>query len=198
MTAPGSAPLGRGTGFERSLLIVVGVLALLLGLGGLAVGSGLLGTFRAQRPVLDPMFAEWARSTPQIWIPVAIAGGLVLFVLGAWWVRRALRPEARPDVRLGAGDGGELTISASALTDAVRRDAQEVTGVTKARVRTLGSPRDPALRLSLSLEEGTDIRQVWEELDDRVLSRARRALGRETLPTSIRLHLDRAPGKRVR
>lgn len=198
MTTPSSAPLGRGTGFERGLLTALGVLALLAGIGGLAVGSGLLGTFRSRRPVLDPIFTDWARSTPQIWIPVAIAGGLVLFVLGAWWVRRALRPEPRPDVRLGAGDGGELTITANALTDAVRHDAQEVTGVTKARVRTVGTSRDPALRLTLSLEEGTDVRQVWEELDDRVLSRARRTLGRETLPTSIRLHLDRAPGRRVR
>lgn len=198
MTAPSSAPLGRGTGFERGLLTALGVLALLAGIGGLAVGSGLLGAFRARRPVLDPMFTEWARAAPQVWFPVAIAGGLVLFALGAWWVRRALRPEARPDVRLGSGDGGELTITANALTDAVRGDAQEVTGVTKARVRTVGNPRDPALRLTLFLEEGTDVRQVWEEIDDRVLSRARRALGREVLPTSIRLHLDRAPGKRVR
>ncbi|MBE9373023.1 alkaline shock response membrane anchor protein AmaP [Saccharopolyspora sp. HNM0983] len=198
MTAARSAPLGRGTGFERGVLTLVGVLALLAGIGGLAVGSGALGVFRSQRPVLDPMFAQWAQATPLVWLPVAIVGGLVLLVLGGWWVRRALRPEARPDVRLGNGEGGELTITAGALTEAVRRDAQEVTGVTKTRVRTVGSPRDPGLRLSLSLEEGTDVRQVWAELDDRVLSRARRALGREALRTSIRLHLDRAPGRRVR
>jgi len=61
-----------------------------------------------------------------------------------------------------------------------------------------GSEHRPNLRLTLSLQEGTDVRHVWEELDGKVLSRARRALGVEALPTAIRLRLDRAARQRVR
>jgi hypothetical protein len=195
---PSSTPSGRGAGFERGVVGFLGLLALVVGAVALLVGSGALGVFRAQRPVADPLAVQWLRdhAFPAQW--VGLAAGIVLFVLGLWWLVRALSPEQRPDLRLEHADAGDLTVTAGALTGAVRADAERVTGVQRARVRMAGTDRDPSLRMTLSLEEGTNVRQVWEELDHKVLARAREALGTETLPTAIRLRLDRAPKKRVR
>lgn len=192
-----TTPTARSLGFERAVTITIGVLAGAAGVLALLVGSGLLGRYRAQRSVLDPLAVRWLRDNPRIAITVAIAVGVVLLVVGIWWVARSLRPESRPNVRLTGGPGGSTTLTASALTEAVRADAGRIEGVTRVRVRTAGSPRRPNLRLVLALHEGADVRHVWDELDHEVLSRARRALDVEALPTAVRLELDRAPRRRV-
>ncbi|PKW15306.1 alkaline shock response membrane anchor protein AmaP [Saccharopolyspora spinosa] len=193
---PSTTPVARGLAFERVATAALGSFALVVGVLALLVGIGWLGSFRAQRPLADPILVQWLRDHGQLVIAVAIVLGIVLFVLGLWWVVRALRPEARPDLRLERGDG-DLTVTSAALTEAVRADAERVTGVKRARVRMSGSLQRPALRLTLSLQEGTNVRHVWEELDEKVLSRARESLGMDTLPTAIRLQLDRAPRQRV-
>ncbi|MEV4732201.1 alkaline shock response membrane anchor protein AmaP [Saccharopolyspora sp. NPDC049426] len=196
-TKPSSTPIGRGAGFERGAVVLLGLLSLLVGAAAIVVGSGALGVFRAQRPVADPLVAQWVRDNSRLAAVIGIAAGLVLLVLGLWWLVRALRPEQRPDFRLEHSDSGDLSVTASALSDAVRADAERVHGVKRARVRMAGTERSPSLRLTLSLQEGTNVRHVWEELDEKVLARARQALGLETLPTAIRLRLDRAPKQRV-
>ncbi|MGW1678746.1 alkaline shock response membrane anchor protein AmaP [Saccharopolyspora sp. NPDC002376] len=193
---PSTTPTGRGMGFERGVIVLIAVLAVVLGAAALLVGTGWLGLFRAQRPLADPILVQWLSENSQLALGIGIAVGIALFVLGLWWVVRALRPESRPDVRLERGNG-ELTVTAAALTEAVRADAEQVTGVNRARVRMAGTEQRPSLRLTLSLQEGTDVKQVWGDLDAKVLSRAREALGTDTLPTAIRLQLDRAPRQRV-
>lgn len=190
---PSATPVGRALGFERGLVLVLGLLLALLGAVALVVSFGGGGQFRAGRPVLDPVALQWLRLHPRIVVPVGIALGVVLFALGLRWLARSLRPEPRPDFRIGAG----VLLTAQALTRAVRTDAEAVSGVSRARVRTAGTARRRHLRLTLSLEEGTDIGEVCAELDDKVLSRARRALGTDTAPTSVRLRLDRGPKQRV-
>ena len=195
---PSRTPVGRALGFERSLLGVLGVVLLAAGALALVVGTGLLGGFRAQRPVLDPLLVQWISGNRVIFYIAGLVVGVVLAALGAWWLLRSLRPEGRPNVALDDESGGSATVTSGALADAVRADAEQVTGVSRARARMAGSEHRPNLRLTLSLQEGTDVRHVWEELDGKVLSRARRALGVEALPTAIRLRLDRAARQRVR
>ncbi|GAA0541270.1 hypothetical protein GCM10011581_37330 [Saccharopolyspora subtropica] len=195
---PSATPTGRALGFERVVVVVLGLLALLAGAAALVVGAGWLGAFRAQRPLADPLLVAWVQDHPEWAVPVAIVLGLVLFGFGLWAAARALRPEPRPDMPLERGDDGSLTVASAALTDAVRADAERVTGVSRARVRMAGSAHRPSLRLTLSLQEGTNVRHVWDELDSKVLARARETLGVEVLPTAIRLQLDRAPRQRVR
>ncbi|MGW3467774.1 alkaline shock response membrane anchor protein AmaP [Saccharopolyspora sp. NPDC000995] len=193
---PSTTPVARGLAFERATAAAIGSFALVVGVLALLVGTGWLGSFRAQRPLADPILVQWLRDHGLLATAVAIVLGILLLVLGLWWVFRALRPEARPDLRLERGKG-DLTVTSAALTEAVRADAERVTGVKRARVRMSGSLQRPALRLTLSLQEGTNVRHVWEELDEKVLSRARESLGMDTLPTAIRLQLDRAPRQRV-
>lgn len=191
--------LGRSYGTERVLTLLVGLLALVGGCVVLLVSLGVFGSFRAQRAVLDPLAMDWlGRQPANLVLIVVIVAGLALFAGGLWWFVRSLRPEPRPDFVLDSTPGRELTVTGAAIAAAVQSDAEQVAGVTKARVRSVGDSAQPALRLSLWLRQGTDVRRVWEELDSSVLARARESLEVRTLPTAIRLELDAEDGQRVR
>ncbi|MFE2751921.1 alkaline shock response membrane anchor protein AmaP [Actinosynnema sp. NPDC059335] len=177
--------MNRSNRVERVLAGVLGALALLV--GGAAV---VLHRFAVDRPVLDPVVLDWAR---RHLLPVRLgllALGVLAVVLGLWWAWRAIRPERHPDVLLD-----DVVVTAKALAAAVRADAEQVAGVTGAKVAVVGTP---ALRLRLTLRHGADLARAWRELDDRVLARARAALGVEALPTAVRLELAKRERHRVR
>ncbi len=189
---------GRSYGAERTLTSLVGVLGVLAGAGALVVGMGWLGQFRGHRPVLDPIAVGWLADHALYARIGAVVLGVLLLVFGLWWFFRSLRPERRPDLKLDETIGAELTVTAGALANAVQTDAESVDGVTRARVRSVGTVADPALRITLWLAEGAEVRRVWEDLDAYVLTRARESLGVETLPTAVRLELDTTGSARVR
>ncbi|MCR6486110.1 alkaline shock response membrane anchor protein AmaP [Amycolatopsis sp. OK19-0408] len=190
--------LSRSYAGERSLTFLVGLLALLGGALALVVGYGVLGEFRGRRPLLDPIALDWlgGHATPAR--IAAIVLGVLLLVLGLRWTLRSLRPEPRPDLDLDRTEGAELVVTAAAIAGAVQADAEQLAGVSRARVRAVGSRKSPALRVTLWLHEGTDLKGVWEQLDTQVLARARESLGLAVLPTAVRLELDTSAPKRVR
>lgn len=189
---------GRAVTFERTVTAIVGTIAVLLGAMALVVGTGVFGVHRARRGVLDPLVLSWIRDNPGYALGIGVGIGVVLAVFGVWWIVRAARPEPRPNPNLRTGDEGATTVAGTALAEAVRADAREISGVTRVRINTTGRGAAPGLRLVLFLQHGTDVRQVWDELDEKVLARARQALQTEVLPTAVRLELDRAPRQRVR
>ncbi|MCC8249636.1 alkaline shock response membrane anchor protein AmaP [Saccharothrix luteola] len=179
--------MNRSNRTERVMAAVLGALALLV--GGTAV---VLHRFAVDRPVLDPVVLDWAR---RHLLPVRlglIALGLLAVVLGLRWAWRAVRPERHPDLLLD-----DVVVTAKALAAAVRADAEQVHGVAGAKVSVVGRPA-LRLRLRLRLRHGADVNRVWRELDGRVLSRARAALGVEVLPTAVRLDLAKRERQRVR
>jgi hypothetical protein len=184
------AAVARSAGGDRTLTIILGLVLLAAGVLAALVGFGVFGSYRAQRPLIDPMITSWfaQHSTAGRWIAIGV--GVVLLLLGLWWAARSLRPEPRPDVTLSESPGERLTVEHAAICDAVRHDAETVSGVSRARVRLVGTSERPALRLNLSLVEGSDVRDVWAELDARVLARARQAFGVSALPSAVRLELD--------
>lgn len=178
--------MNRSNRVERTLAFLLGLVALLVGGGAVA-----LHRLGVDRPVLDPAVLDWARRH-LLWTRLGLlALGLAAVLLGLWWAWRAVRPERHPD--LAVEDG--LVVTAKALAAAVRADAERVGGVAGARVAVVGGP---ALRLRLTLRHGADVRAVWRELDDRVLARARTALGVAVLPAAVRLDLAAKERKRVR
>ncbi|PVZ14205.1 alkaline shock response membrane anchor protein AmaP [Actinomycetospora cinnamomea] len=190
MSRRSRAAVARSAGGDRTLTVVLGLVLVAAAVLALLVGYGVFGVFRAQRPLIDPLLVEWvtAHTGATRWIAVGI--GVVLFLLGLWWTLRSLRPEPRPDVSLSEVPGERLTVEHSAICDAVRADAETIDGVSRARVRLVGGPQRPALRIALTLVEGTDVRDVWADLDGRVLARAREAFSVSALPTAVRLELD--------
>ncbi|HEX2263733.1 MAG TPA: alkaline shock response membrane anchor protein AmaP [Pseudonocardiaceae bacterium] len=187
----------RAAGAQRTLVGLIGLLSLAAGAVALVVGSGLLGANRAARPVLDPLVLDTLRAYPTFARGVAIATGVVLLILGLLWAVRALAPERRPNLLLDHSPDLHLEISASAIAGAVRADAETIPGVSRARARMVGAMANPVLRLDLWLEDGTDVRDVYRDLDTGVLARARDSLGVESLPAAIRIELDAAAAPRV-
>lgn len=186
--------LGRSTGTERTLTVLIGLLALLGGAAVVVVGAGWLGTHRAGRPLVDPIALDWLSRHALPSRIGAIVLGVLLLWLGLWWFFRSLRPEGRPDLELA----DDLVVTSSAISEAVRADAETVDGVGRARVRAVGDKEHPALRITLWLVEGTDLKRVWEQLDHTVLARARESLGVDVLPTAVRIELDTTAPQRVR
>ncbi|MDQ4102314.1 MAG: alkaline shock response membrane anchor protein AmaP [Actinomycetota bacterium] len=188
----------RAAGAQRALVGLIGLLSLATGTAALIVGSGLLGTNRAARPILDPIAVDTVGTHQTLARSIAIAAGVVLLVLGLLWAARALKPERRPNLILDFGPERRLEISASAIADALRADVEAIDGVSRARARMTGKSTAPILRLNLWLEDGADVRDIYQDLDTRVLTRARDSFGVRSLPTAIRMELDTAAPARVR
>ncbi|SHG11421.1 hypothetical protein [Streptoalloteichus hindustanus] len=198
MSRRSTAAVTRSALGERGGLTALGLLLVLAGVAALVVGAGWLGTFRARRPLLDPIAVDWLAEHADLARAIALVLGLLALVLGLRWALLALRQEPRPDLVLDHTADSELTVTAGALADALRADAEAVPDVTRARARTVGSADAPAVRLSLWLRDGADVRAVWEELDRTVLGRARSSFGTPSLPTAVRLELETAERQRVR
>ncbi|SDJ17947.1 hypothetical protein SAMN05192558_110329 [Actinokineospora alba] len=198
MTSPATRAAARSYGGERALTMTTGLLLLLLGVGAALLGYGVFGEGRAARAVLDPQvlrtLVDW-----QLAARIgAIVLGLVLLAFGLRIVFATLRPEHHPDLALNPTRGHGVLVTAGAITEAIATDAEQVPGVSKARATMVGDEEEPALRLSLWLEDGTDVKQVWREVDDTVLRQARESLGVDHLPTAVRLELGAAQRQRVR
>jgi len=201
MSAPATTAARKATaraaGAQRTLVGLIGLLGLAAGAAALVVGFGLLGANRAVRPVLDPIALDTLRTQEPLARAVALVAGIVLLVLGLLWAARALAPERRPNLLLDPSPDRRLEVSALAIAGALRADAETIDGVTRVRSRMVGTTAIPVLRLDLWLEDGTDVRDVYHDLDTRVLTRARDSLGVESLPTAIRIELDAAAPARV-
>lgn len=206
--APGSpalrrraiAAIARSIAGERTLAVVAGLVLLAAGTLVTLLSYGVFGTARAGRPLLDPMIVDALRAQPLVAQFAAIVAGLLLTVLGLVWAAHALRPERRPDLVLGALDGGDtsIVVSAAAAAEAVAAQAAELPGVGRARARLVGTEAAPAIRVTLWLTDDADVRDVLARLDSEVLATARGSLGVTDLPAAVRLELDHLhPGPRV-
>lgn len=198
MSRRSRAAVARSTAGDRTLVILAGLVLLAVGVLVVLLGAGVFGVYRAQRPLIDPEISSWIADNAVLARWIAIVGGIVLLVVGLIWAVRSLRPEPRPDVLLSGVPGQRLTVEHSAIADAVRGDAEAIDGVSRARVRLVGDQLRPALRMTLWLVEDADVRDVWAEVDGRVLARARQAFAVDALPTAVRIELDAAAAKTPR
>lgn len=188
----------RAAGTQRVLVGLIGLLCLAAGVAALVAGSGLLGADRAARPVLDPVALGALYAHQALARATAVVAGVVLLLLGLLWAARAIKPEPRPNLLLDPSSTSSLEVSGSAIADALRADAETIEGVHRARARMVGSTATPVVRLNLWLDDGANVRDVYRDLDTRVLTRARDSLGIESLPAAIHLDLDAAAPVRVR
>jgi hypothetical protein len=185
-----TAAIARSAAGERTLAVVVGLLLLAAGTLVALLSYGVFGAARAGRPLMDPMIVEVLRAQPLVARLVAIAGGLLLAVLGLVWTAHSLRPERRPDLVLDGDTDTAIVVSAAAAAEAVAAQAAALPGVGRARARLVGSEAAPAVRVTLWLTDDANVRDVLARLDDEVLATARSSLGLTALPAAVWLELD--------
>ena len=183
--------VARSVGGDRWLAVLIGLVLLVVGAGVTLLSYGVFGVARAGRPLLDPIILTTVAADPSLWRVVAIAGGIVLAVLGLAWVARSVRPEPRPDVTLDGGPDTTILVSAVAAGEAVAAQAGALPGVARARARLVGTAAAPAMRVTLWLADDADVRAVLQRLHDEVLATARSALDLPALPVAVRLELER-------
>jgi hypothetical protein len=94
--------VARSAAGDRWLVTLIGLVLLTAGVGVTLLSYGVFGTARAGRPLLDPIIVDTVAADPVLWRAIAIAGGIVLAVLGLAWVAR----------RTGTGDGTESASNA--------------------------------------------------------------------------------------
>ena len=192
-----SAVARSATG-DRWLLVLIGLVLLAVGVGVTLLYYGVFGSWRAARPLLDPIMVGTVATDPVLWRVIAIAVGIVLALLGLAWVARSVRPEPRPDVVLDGGPNTTILVSSGAAAEAVATQAATLPSVGRARARMVGSTAAPALRVTLWLTDDADVRAVLHRLDAEVLATVCSALGLSALPMAVRLEVERPhPAPRV-
>lgn len=190
--------VARSAGGSRWGITLFGLVLLAAGVFTVLLTFGVFGANRPQRPLLDPLVVDVLAANPLVSRLVAIAVGLLLFVLGLMWAVRSLRPERKPDLVLDGGPGTDIRVSASAAADAVADGAAGLPGVARARARMVGSASAPAVRATVWIDDEADVAEICRRLDGEVLVQVREALGLAALPVAVRLELDAAGGKQSR
>ena len=192
-----SAVARSATG-DRWVVALIGLVLLAVGVGVTLLYYGVFGSWRAARPLLDPIIVVTVATDPVLWRVIAIACGIVLALLGLAWVARSVRPEPRPDVVLDGGPNTTILVSSGAAAEAVATQAATLPSVGRARARMVGSTAAPALRVTLWLTDDADVRAVLHRLDAEVLATVCSALGLSALPMAVRLEVERPhPAPRV-
>jgi hypothetical protein len=198
MSRQSSAVPARSSAGDRTLVSLIGLLLFAAGVFALVTAQGWLGADRAGRTVVGPAAVHGISAHPLRVLVGGILVGLALLALGLAWFARSVRPQRSPDLMLDTDPDFRVLLTSRALCEAVRADCERLSGVNRARVRTLGSTEWPAMRMNLWLDEGTDLRAVWSEMEGGVLPRLRQSVEGQRLPVGVRVELDSAPPPRVR
>jgi hypothetical protein len=181
---------------NRLGLFLTGLVLLVGGAAGLAVGGGLFGDGPAAAPLtgLEPV----ARALAWPWTPHAAAAvALVPTVLAVRWLLvqgRACRPRR---LLVGADTAaGRTEVSPSAAGNALVAQLSAHPRVVRGRARFTESAREPRLWLDLVLTEDADPVEVWHACRDEGVGSLRESLELERLPTVVRMSASGRSGGR--
>ncbi len=172
---------------DRILLFVLGVVALVLGVGAVVWDAKwwdrLTGTVRA----------PWLRSAAgQGWWPWAVgAAGVLLALLALWWLRTHLSRHTIGDTRLsGSSTAGKLTADLNALASAAADAVRDTPGVRSANSKAITDRGRRTLQLTITIEPTADLPTITAATDH-VCHDLARALREPDIATRIHLHTAR-------
>ncbi|HEV2810904.1 MAG TPA: hypothetical protein VGV93_10980 [Acidimicrobiales bacterium] len=181
----------RSAAGDRMLLALLGLVALVVGGYGLARNLGAFGAAESHEVVLGAPLRR-AMADNAGWVGgVATFVALTLAWSGWRWLRRQLVGSSSTvrRVRVAAGPDGHTSVEARALVEAVVRDVEAGPQVRAARVRLAGPEKNFTLDVVADLAAAADPQAVRRHVEDHVVPRARAALEREDLASTVRLRL---------
>ena len=195
------------TAVNRTLLALVGLVLLAGGLLLLAGGLNLNHRWHLGLPsdwtVTDPHHAVLAPADrvrwrgDGWWWPSVFAALAVVALLSLWWLLAQLRIGTADQVAVPDVADIPVRLRGGALAQAVADEAEQIPGVSRARVRILGRPRRPRARIALTLAPGAAPGPVLHELAVGPLANARTAAGLVALPAEARLRVESGSVPRV-
>ena len=187
----------RTNRLNRWLLSTLGTLLVLLGVGGVLMGTRTVGDKRAESSIVYPRAAQLLHRE-QEWLWWVLGAAALLIALAAlYWAVVQLRIERITNVLVQRTVDGDSVVSAGALAAVVSAEAEAVPEVERARARLINHPEEPELVLSVWLLEGADLGTVRQTLEAGVLRNARESLGLGRLRAWLRIEVDAGTRERV-
>ncbi len=181
----GHRPLGRWPA------VLIGGLAVGVGVAGLLAGAGVFGSATQHRVVFDNAGGRYVSREHQWFWLAAAALSIVVGLLALRTLLRTLRSPAAGSVTVPSDpQGGRTSVAASAVTAAVAEEVDSYDGVARCRVRLLqGSHRadDPTLQVRVTLEPDADVARIATRVREQAVAHARQALERPALPAQVEL-----------
>jgi len=193
-------------GANRGWLTVLAILLLLAGVAGIAVTTGWgqrlatrAGVSLSLPKASQRLFGSQTRQllhTPAA-TAVVIAAGVVLFLLGLWWLIAQI-PRSNPAKPFRLHDDAQrgLTRCApSVLTDAVEQQIRNLPGVEKASAVLRGTAAQPELTLKVTAGDRTDIADLVRTIQGPVSNNLSQALDTQLSALALQLEVDAARKK---
>ena len=182
---------------NRLVGTIVAVVLIAVGALGLLRSYGIIFSDEAMDdPVLLRQVRDWVADNDAWFWWAAFLAALLLAYLGYRWLRVQLLPSpSLGELTVASTDTGRTSLPARALTDAVTSQLEDDPEVTGARVRVVGSEREPALDVRASVADGADLEAVRARVEGDAVGSARSALERD-LTASVRYRLG-DPTQRV-
>lgn len=176
-------------GFNRFLLLVLGLVSAAAGGLGLAAGEGAFDDLDRPATVYDDVRREIV-DDPDLWFGVILGATTLVLVLALVWAYRQFR--SRPGdphlstVVVDAGRRGRTTLEPVRLAQAIAGDLETIAGVRNAKVRILSTGKEPSMRARLEVDRLVDPDELLERTEA-VLQRAARSFDAATVDARIRI-----------
>ncbi|WAP52109.1 hypothetical protein OL239_01950 [Arthrobacter sp. ATA002] len=177
---------------NRVWLAILGLVCLAAGIWALLLASGTLG------PAEDPVLSGPPEAvTGPDYAPVAaLAAGLLLGLLGLWWILAQIpRSLTAGPFRLQEDAARGITVcDPSVLAAAVQHETEHIPGVVGATALLRGSADEPDLTVKVTVNARADIRAVVDQIQGTVAPHLASALETPLHSLGIQIEASNKPG----
>ncbi len=181
---------------NRIVLALLGVVLLIAGATGLAIGLNLAGDDVAAHALLPASVTDFVTVNHSWFWPTVVGAAVLLALLGLLWVTAQLRSDRVSRLELATDPAaGSTMLLSRAILDAVGNEIADYAGVWKATARLTGRPSRPRLVLKVTVEPGADLGAVRRQVESEAIAHVRAAL--ETA-VPVRIEFAVASGPPVR
>lgn len=185
---------------NRTGLIILGLIALLIGLAVLAIGFGLTAPIAPALEAgadLGPVASVLALPYAAV---IAVVVALILAVIGLRWLSAQVprKDFAKPFRMQADARTGLTTVNAEVIAEAVAADLEATDGVSDAQVILRGTARSPELLIHVDADERADIDAVIADVAERAAGNASVALGAPLSAVALEIGIARTHSRRQR
>ena len=185
---------------NRTGLIILGLIALLIGLAVLAIAFGLTAPIAPGLEAgadLGPVASVLALPYSAL---IAVVVALILAIIGLRWlsVQVPRKDFAKPFRMQADARTGLTTVNAEVIAEAVAADLEATDGVSDAQVILRGTARSPELLIHVDADERADIDAVIADVAERAAGNASMALGAPLSAVALEIGIARTRSRRQR
>jgi hypothetical protein len=177
---------------NRVALILFGLLALAVGVGGITASTGVFGTAFSRRTLFANHVSSYIGQHGWVWY--AVAGVCVVITLAAlrWIVALLISTDRAGDIPVPvASHDGTTILRPAALTGALAREIGAYHGVDAAQARIIGDAAAPGVVVAVTAGQNTDLRALHRRIETEALAHVRHAVSNTSLPIQLDLDVSR-------